>query len=449
MRKARVLLSIVLVFVMLSLAACGGNNSSGSQSNTGTGGNSGGSTPATSGSQSGDQAQSSSGEEKVTISFWSIDGVMSYVNPIIEQFEQENPNIDVEVSSFSTDAIKESLKVAASSRTLPDIWFNFGGSFALFYSENGLAKDLTQVAKDHNWDQIYNPAAIELTKLDGKIYMVPFHLSTLGVFVKKDLYDQFGLQAPTTLAELENHMAIMHENGITPLPVGGKYGWMVMRWTEQLIEHYAGPELHDRLNALEEPWTNESVVKAFAKLKEWADKGYFPKGFITTSPDEAEMYMFTEGGYTLEGNWFDQTLTSNGYDPNNYLFFKFPNEQGPVRMSSYVEGFQINAESSPEKQEAAIKLAEFITGPEMVNKYINEYGASALIDFATTEAAPHVKIMAEAVQTGNFVITDQALPQEVVDKLFEATDAVFLNALTPEQAAAEIQKAVDQYKANQ
>mgnify|MGYP002622770916 FL=1 len=442
MRNLRKLSSLLLVLCLAFLAACGGgSNSSGSTSgNGGTGSN------ADSGGQPNEQGSSSGG--KAAISFWGIDGISSYVEPIIKEFEQENPDISVEISWFSTDAIKESLKVAASSRTLPDLWFNWGGSFASFYSANGLAMDLTQVAEDHNWAGIYNPAAIELAKYEGKIYSVPFHLASLGVFVKKDLYEQFGLQAPKTLAELEEHMAIMHENGITPLPVGGKYGWMLMRWTEQLIEHYAGPELHDQLNALEASWTDPSVVSALTKLKEWADKGYFPKGFITTAPEEAEMYMYSDGGYALEGTWFDQTLTSNGYDPNNYLFFKFPNEQGAVRMSSFAEGFQINAETTPEKQQAAIKLAEYITSPDVVNKYINDYGAPALSEFASTEAAPHVKVMAEEVSAGNFLITDQALPQEVVDKLFEVTDAVMLNAMTPEQAAAEMQKAVDQYKAN-
>jgi raffinose/stachyose/melibiose transport system substrate-binding protein len=443
MRTSRALLSFVLVCCLAFLAACGGNNSSGSTSDNG------GKTAAGSGNQSsGSQGGSAPSGESVTISFWGLDDQMAYLGPIIDEFQQENPNITVEVSTFNTDPIKESLKVAASSRTLPDIWFNWGGSFASFYSANGLAMDLTQVAADHNWESVYNPAALELARYEGKIYMVPFHLASLGVFVKKDLYDKYGFSAPATLAELENHMAKMAEDGITPLPVGGKGGWMLMRWTEQLIEHYAGPELHDQLNALEASWENEAVVKALAKLKEWNDKGWFTKGFITMAPEEAEMYMYSEGGYALEGTWFDQTLSSNGYDPNNYLFFKFPNEQGVMRMSSFVEGFQISAETTPEKQEAAIKLAEYMTSPDVVSRYINQYGAPALIEFAATEAAPHVKLMAEEVSAGNFLITDQALPQEVVDKLFEVTDAVILNAMTPEQAAAEMQKAVDQYKAN-
>lgn len=443
MRKTRIGLMLVMIFSLLLFVACGNNTSSDQASTNGS------STGAHPGDLNDNQGQNTQTGEEIIISFWGLDDQMVYLESIIKDFEQENPHITVEISSFNTDPIKESLKVAAASRALPDIWFNWGGSFASFYSENGLALDLTEVAAEHHWNEIYNPAAIELSKFDGKIYMVPFHLASLGVFVKKDLYEQFGLQEPTTLEELEEHMAIMHETGITPLPVGGKGGWMLMRWTEQLIEHYAGPDLHDQLNALDVPWTDQAVVKALTKLKEWSDNGYFAKGFITMAPEEAEMYMYSEGGYALQGTWFDQTLSSNGFDPNNYLFFKFPNEQGPVRMSSFVEGFQINSDSTPEKQEAAIKLAEYITSPEVVNKYINEYGAPALINFASTEATPHVKLMAEKVSEGNFLITDQALPQEVVDKLFEVTDAVILNALTPEQAAAEIQKAVDQYKSNQ
>jgi raffinose/stachyose/melibiose transport system substrate-binding protein len=46
-----------------------------------------------------------------------------------------------------------------------------------------------------------------------------------------------------------------------------------------------------------------------------------------------------------------------------------------------------------------------------------------------------------------YLPTDQALPQELVNAFFQARDSVVLGTLTPEAAAAQMQKAVDDYKA--
>ena len=46
-----------------------------------------------------------------------------------------------------------------------------------------------------------------------------------------------------------------------------------------------------------------------------------------------------------------------------------------------------------------------------------------------------------------YLPTDQALPQELVNAFFQAQDSVVLGTMTPEAAAAQIQKAVEAYKA--
>jgi raffinose/stachyose/melibiose transport system substrate-binding protein len=50
-------------------------------------------------------------------------------------------------------------------------------------------------------------------------------------------------------------------------------------------------------------------------------------------------------------------------------------------------------------------------------------------------------------EVGLYLPTDQALPQELVNAFFQAQDSVVLGTLTPEAACAQIQKAVDAYKA--
>lgn len=82
----------------------------------------------------------------------------------------------------------------------------------------------------------------------------------------------------------------------------------------------------------------------------------------------------------------------------------------------------------------------------LTNTYIDEYGSPALKEFTASQQSPHTSEMAGMIGDGGFLITDQALPQAVVQKLFEAQDAVVLGEWTPAQAAEEIQKAVETYK---
>ena len=48
---------------------------------------------------------------------------------------------------------------------------------------------------------------------------------------------------------------------------------------------------------------------------------------------------------------------------------------------------------------------------------------------------------------GTFTITDQAFPTEVADVLFNAHDAFANEEMTPEEAASNIQKSIEEYQA--
>ena len=49
-------------------------------------------------------------------------------------------------------------------------------------------------------------------------------------------------------------------------------------------------------------------------------------------------------------------------------------------------------------------------------------------------------------ENGVFLITDQAFPPEVADVLFNAQDALANKQMTPQEAAANIQAAIESYK---
>ncbi|MFB5760881.1 ABC transporter substrate-binding protein [Paenibacillus medicaginis] len=396
------------------------------------------------------QEDSSSGSATVSISFWTLNTGWAWLQSAVEDFEKANPDIDVELTQYEVDPFKENLKVAASSKTLPDMWFTWGGTLGSFYPENGMTMDLTQVAKDHKWSERYNQTAIDMSTYDGEISGIPLHLNVLGMWYPKELYQKLNLQAPSTFAEFESQLQTLKDNGVTPLAFGSKGGWHTMRLTEQLLEHFAGPELHDKLNNLEASWNDPAVVKTFEKIKEYTDKGYFPRGYSSLDPSEAEMLFYQQSGAIInEGTWFDGNITENGFDPAQFDVFKFPTEQTPARASVFVEMLQLNGSSDPAKQEAALKLGEYLTSVEVVNKFIDDYGSPATLGFTVSDKTPHVQPLIDSAKDGGFLITDQALPQEVVQKLFEAQDKVALNEWTPQQAAENMENAVSAYKSKQ
>jgi raffinose/stachyose/melibiose transport system substrate-binding protein len=318
-----------------------------------------------------------------------------------------------------------------------------------FYVENGMTADLTATAKAENWAAKYNAASLSLSSYGGKLSGVPFHLNAIGLYYPKPLFGKLGIKEPKTFADFEASLKVLSANKAVPLAFAGKNGWHLMRLTEALIEHFGGPQVHDDLLALKTSWNNPAVTKTFAKLKEWSDLGYFPKGFIALDTQEVENQQYPAGkmGYNLEGPWYDgNNIAAAGFDPKDFAVIQFPTDQNPVRISSFAEMFQVSAQSSATQRAAALKLAKYITGLEAATKYVDDYGAAAILGGPVSKKSPNTKVISDLVSKGNFLIGDQALPQEVVQKLFEATDKVVLKVWTPEQGAAAIQAAAEAFK---
>ncbi len=395
-----------------------------------------------------ESANSSESSDKITVEFWGLDTQKQIYEPVIEEFEKEHPEIDISYSTRTVDAHKEGLKVAASSDTLPDVWFNWGGTIGSFYPENGLTLDLTEYAEQGKWNELYLETALELTKYEGQITGVPTKLAGLGIFYRKDIFEDLGIEVPKTFEEFEAVMAKLKENNITPVSVGGKFGWHTMRFTEVVLEHYAGPELKDQLINLEESWDNQAVEQTYAKLKEWEGKGYFPTGFITADPTEAKMPFYSgDAAMVLEGTWFDRVATEDEFPLENMGVFPFPTDQEPQRVSSFVEMLQIKADAPKEVQDAAVQFAEFATSKEVIVKYKGNYSFPVpTAGVEIPEEFPNVPTLVDALDKGAFVITDQALPQELVVKFFEAQDNVITGEFTPKEAAEFLQKSAEEVK---
>lgn len=383
------------------------------------------------------------------VSFWALNTRQNAVDPIAEAFNAANKDIKVTVSYYDTDGIKDACKVAASSGTLPNMWFNWGGSLGGFYAENGLSYDLTEYAKKNDWENKFSSGVLSLCQLGGQLSGYPTSYNVLDVFYRKDIFEKYGIKIPATFEEFEDACAALKENGITPISTAGLNGWHVMRFVELLIEHYAGSELHDSMNTFESSYNCDAVVQALTKYKEFCDKGYFPEGFVTADPNDTEMALFSgNAAMDIQGQWYDGKILQDEQDMNLYGTFAFPSG-GTNRLSAFAEMTQFNAKNTDAQLEACMKFMDYYYSEENAEKYSEYYNLPLpKIDAKMPEGQPNVAEMFKTAETnGTFTITDQAFPTEVADALFNVQDAIANGEMEPADGAAKIQAAIDSYQA--
>lgn len=141
-------------------------------------------------------SRETSGGEPVTIEFWSwVPGIQGAV----DLWNAENPDVQVELTEIAAaDQAKLATAVDAgtgpcvaqlSQHQLPD------------YVVNGRAVDITEYVGDA--EDEFTESSWGVSSFDGTVYAVPQDTGPLGLYYRKDFFDQHGIAVPTTWEEFE------------------------------------------------------------------------------------------------------------------------------------------------------------------------------------------------------------------------------------------------------
>ena len=393
-------------------------------------------------------------EEQITLTFWTPTWRKGAEEGIINDFMAQHPNIVIETTYMSTDDIKANCKIAASSGTLPDMWYNWGGINSGYYIDNELCYDLTEYAEENNWSEKYLAAALDLCRgSDGHIYCLPQNLSAVMVWYRTDIFEECGLEVPTTFAALEAACDVLLENGYVPFATGGQTGFHISRYMEELLEYYCGAEEHDALLNLEADWSqSEGLVKAFEKLVEWAEKGYFQEGFMSEDPNNTKPYVFNGTcAMIMDNPGIVTDIVAGELDTADYAYFPFPSETGDSvgRVAAFGKMCQFNKDITPEKLEAAMLFWDYYYSEESMEIHTAIEQPVAVIGASIPEESKLVEGFADTInECGSFTVFDNIMQPELCDAFYAVTDSVLLGDLAPADAGAEMQASIDAYLAN-
>ena len=168
-----------------------------------------------------DASDDSASGETTEIVFWHAmgGGQGEALEKLVKQFEEENPNIKVNLQNQGNYGDLNQILVATmqSPQDLPTITQAYPDWMLQFQSAE-LVTDLTDMVKGENGIEDYEdilPGVREEIEEDGKIMALPFNKSTEVLWYNKTLFDELGLEVPTSYDELfEVSKKIYDEKGI-------------------------------------------------------------------------------------------------------------------------------------------------------------------------------------------------------------------------------------------
>jgi ABC-type glycerol-3-phosphate transport system substrate-binding protein len=156
-------------------------------------------------------------DTEATLRVWinANDTPQPMVDAAIEEFNAAYPNVTVEVERQQWDGLVERLTNVLPTSDGPDI-FEVGNTQAQGFEAAGAMVDLTEVKGDLGGDDLLD-SLVEAGTYDDRFYGVPLYAGARIVIYRTDLFEQSGLEIPTTLEEfIEAGKTLQADNADVP-----------------------------------------------------------------------------------------------------------------------------------------------------------------------------------------------------------------------------------------
>ena len=279
-----------------------------------------------------------------------------------------------ELGTFTKESgVKVDLQVVpnSSARTLvqtrlrsgkgPDVFgYDTGPGFAGVLAKAGLLYDLTAHEKSADWG-IYDWAKPSVT-FGGKFYGIPDQIEQVGLYYNKDMFDQMGLEPPTTMAALETAATKIKAAGKIPFAAGDKEGWEGGHLLSMALSSQVGASKMTNLLGGGTGWDSAGVKSA---LSTWA--GFQKDGYLPPSPNgityDNSNALFYSGRAAMNptGTWLIQTLKDAAKFDVGFVNFPAPAGQAVATTGLGAGTFM---SSSSKNVTAALKLMDFLAGDQ-------------------------------------------------------------------------------------
>ena len=327
---------------------------------------------------------------------------MNFLYECIENFEAANPNIKLEYVAVPNSDYMTTYKTRFLAGDGPDIFFGKPRSFTDLINA-GYVLDLT----DYDFINNIDPAVQLETTVNDRMYGVGLVARPKGVIYNVDMFEEYGLEVPSTYTEFIEICDFFMDKGIYPLMHA--YSYIYAPFTEHDSFFPSMALYYDEADLLQNVQYNGATLagsKSFLQSLEIYDKlvSYQdPNDFGIDQARSYELFAAGERPMFAYGGWIIGEVQANNPD-GNFGIFAFPWSDNAEDNSLVVGldfGYLVNAKS--EHLEEAVSFVEYLTTPEAGESLIKHTGlmASVLgVDYPEDSSA-YITEFSAYIESGN------------------------------------------------
>lgn len=212
--------------------------------------------------------------------FWDkaeyVDEYATLMKDLVEQFAEEE-GVEVDYVNVAAADMKQKLMAAIEAGNAPDLIVGDDTLVGQFASLDQLA-DVSDVMSEFEFTE----AAQSMSMIGESSYMVPQGFTAPGMHVRKDKWEEKGLEMPTTWEELKEQAAEVNdpENGFYALgfAMGASGGGDAEGWVRTIILDWGGQTVNEKGEVVV---NSPKTVEAFKFIKSLYDEGLISPDAVT------------------------------------------------------------------------------------------------------------------------------------------------------------------------
>ncbi len=292
---------------------------------------------------------------------------------LIADFEAANPDVKVDWNLFDHEGYKTSIRNFLTAEA-PDLANWYAGNRMAPFVEADLFEDVSDVWAENNLSEQLGSALPSMT-INGKQWGVPYTYYQWGVYYRKDIFAEKGIEVPKTWDEFLAACAKLKEDGVTPITIGSKYLWTAGGWFDYLNLRVNGYDYHMKLTSGEASYADPEVGKVFDAWDQLTTNDYFLENHAAFSWQEALAPMVQgKAAMYLMGNFAVAPLKEAGLTDETLGFFPFPEITPGLPAAEDAPTDTIHIPANAKNKEDAKKFLAFLATAEQQSKINAELG---------------------------------------------------------------------------